>query len=217
MRHFPYWWLCTVVACSDEQGATPVPADVDSAAPRTRKTCSTCAFDADCESGWECDTWRGVCKTAEERFSGAPECDIDCRMFSWNDCKDAGACSAVDGRCVATSVEMCAASAQCQYVGACTLVASLARCVPATDADCASSLGCAYKGNCEVHDGVCMRHTACGWELGFDTLKPDPSCKGNVGCSYREVHCECACSRCADELCIDVLCDDSESCFVDAH
>ena len=223
MRSNVTWMLCALAACNEHRDAA-MSADAKVAAPTTRKTCSPCASTADCDPGWECEHWdlfptssKDVCKTAAEHVSPEPECNVDCRMDSWRGCKDTGACGLVDGQCVPTNDADCAASTQCQYVGACTFIAAEARCGAASDADCATSSDCLAKGNCTVHDGVCMTQTACGWQVSANRLKPDTACNGNVGCTHREVHCECACDQCADELCLSELCDDSYSCFVDAH
>ena len=50
-----------------------------------------------------------------------------------------------------------------------------------------------------------------GYAPGPWTAKFDSDCAGGHGCTYRDdlIHCECGCSVCADETCLEVLCDDS--------
>jgi hypothetical protein len=115
--------------------------------------------------------------------------DRDCEAS--HNCKERGACSAIDGTCK----KSCADHRGCREDGRCTREGS--RCIATSDADCTSSTDCAKSGHCGVSEGVCGTATSesCSQSrlcllLGYCTSAGDScqrtsnaDCAKTIGCA----------------------------------
>jgi hypothetical protein len=103
----------------------------------------------------------GTC-SADETWNCRALSDDDCIGWRAPDvlegglgpCGYDGACTAVDGVCVATSDEDCRNSTYCHETGACGV--GDGRCVPNSDEDCRGGQRCGWSGQCSFADGECM-------------------------------------------------------------
>lgn len=80
----------------------------------------------------------------------AAKSDADCRRSAG--CTFGGACSAVDGQCVATAAD-CARAAVCTELGQCQ--AQAGACVAATDSTCRAAKACGARGDCRREGPQC--------------------------------------------------------------
>jgi hypothetical protein len=180
--------------CRASDGTCQATGDADCAASRGCELLGNCAFRYDscqptrrehCIDTTGC-TQRGLCSF--DAWGCTASTRADCASL----CTSQGLCSPNDTLCAARSDEDCAASAACRDHGACT--ARDGRCV-AKDAPKCESLRCDAYGLCTPRDGgcvaashndcassdLCARHGRCVAEAGR-CVADEASCMGSPGC-----------------------------------
>ncbi|MFU8805289.1 MAG: hypothetical protein ACNA8W_15860 [Bradymonadaceae bacterium] len=183
------------MSCLEEQCYVTEPIPIEPPEEWDGRTLSWCDLDEDCADGLSCHC--GACTIA---CSGYQSCAS---------IHEGASCSSTGDRCGDG-----APSAICKL-------------------SCSTSVSCeVYGDDLECVNHQCMRNipagmpprvtntsdprfegTRCYRAYTDDSMKEE--CSGNFGCSSRAVSCgSCACVRCADEYCLERVCDDggSEEC-----
>ncbi|PRQ09962.1 hypothetical protein [Enhygromyxa salina] len=128
---------------------------------------SGCQRTEGCERDGTC-----VYQTGGRCVKGELDCTFACRLE--------GACSLVDGFCVATEPTHCERSSDCRKAGQCTLAGD--HCVAGSPAECEASSMCEMNGWCvpvSGGEGCYDGRTECGqlcWERG-DCARIDGTCQ----------------------------------------
>lgn len=153
-----------------------------------------CAASDDCFLYDWCSFASGACW-----YKGASDAECSGVLNDWNEspCSGDGACTAIDGVCMATSTEACTSSSSCSHFGRCAL--SEGRCVVGGPADCLKSKSCTVAGQCtyEPH-GLCIATS-------------DEDCRRSAGCKmYGDCTHEAGSNGCIPGT--DADCAQSERC-----
>ena len=209
-------WPCLVialVACGGNEAAVTSEGPV------------YCIEQGDCEAGFACDSWTGLCVCASSGV--CPEQEL-CNPYT-------GRCEAQEGRC--GSDTSCAPSEYCSSVGRCVARKSLCqRCEQSNECGGAEDL-CLPGGACGIdcsHDAdACPPGSVC-WPFGnasqcvpaLGDCSVPPRCRADSDCppgnTCLDGTCQASCQsdsncpaqwRCLDQLCHPPAnCDDDRSC-----